>query len=372
MPTTAQTNDAAFDFLVSRADLHQTRLAPAPAASSIRLQPGQVLLAVDTFAFTANNITYAVFGEAMGYWDFFPAPRGEGRVPVWGFAEVAASAHPVIEPGERIFGYFPMSTYLLVDASDVNAAGFSDAAAHRAHLHPLYNYYTRCSADPGYDAGREAEQMIFRPLFMTAFLIDDFLADNRFFGAKQVLLTSASSKTAISLAFQLHANRGAECEIVGLTSPANIAFVEGLGCYHRVVTYGDIASLSASIPAALVDMAGNGGVVRAVHSHFGDRLKYSCMVGGTHWDRISQEQQLCGPAPVLFFAPAQMAKRAQDWGAAGLQRRIGDAWAKFLGPVSGSMRVVRGRGPAAVQHVYCEVLDGRADPSHGQVLSLHE
>lgn len=372
MTTTTQTNDAAFDFLVSRADLHQTRLAPAPAPSSIRLQPGQVLLAVDTFAFTANNVTYAVFGAAMGYWDFFPAPEGEGRVPVWGFAEVAASAHDAIAPGERIFGYFPMSSYLLVDAAGVSAAGFSDAAAHRAHLHPLYNYYTRCSADPGYDAGREAEQMIFRPLFMTAFLIDDFLADNRFFGASSVLLTSASSKTSLSLAFQLHANHGAECEIVGLTSPANVAFVESLGCYHRVVTYGDIASLPSSVPTVLVDMAGNGDVVRTVHQHFGEQLKYSCMVGGTHWDRMAQGQQLCGPAPVLFFAPTQMAKRTQDWGAAGLQRRIGEAWAKFLGPVSGWIKVIRGRGPAAIERVYREVLDGRADPSQGHVLSLRE
>ena len=45
---------------------------------------------MDAFALTTNNITYAVFGAAMQYWDFFPTadPDVWGCVPVWGFAEV--------------------------------------------------------------------------------------------------------------------------------------------------------------------------------------------------------------------------------------------------------------------------------------------
>jgi len=41
---------------------------------------------------------------------------------------------------------------------------------------------------------------------------------------------------------------------------------------------------------------------------------------------------------VLFFAPAQVKARSapppQGWGAAELQRRMGQAWAQFIGQVN--------------------------------------
>ncbi len=55
-----------------------------------------------------------------------------------------------------------------------------------------------------------------------------------------MVLTSASSKTAISQAFQLK-SRG-KARVVGLTSARNKAFVEGLGYYDQVVTYDDVAT----------------------------------------------------------------------------------------------------------------------------------
>ena len=64
------------DFLVNRADLHECRVDELEIGE---LEPGHALLQVDTFGLTTNNITYAVFGDGMSYWDFFPAPDGWGR-----------------------------------------------------------------------------------------------------------------------------------------------------------------------------------------------------------------------------------------------------------------------------------------------------
>jgi hypothetical protein len=86
---------------------------------------------------------------------------------------------------------------------------------HRAALAPTYNQYTRVAADPAYARGHEAEIALFRPLFTTAFL----LADNGFFGGRVVLPSSASSKTALGLAFLLSHTRRGQCEVIGLTSP---------------------------------------------------------------------------------------------------------------------------------------------------------
>ena len=188
--TKQRTPGDAYEFLVRKSDLREVELRAAPSAGSVKLEPGQVLLAVDSFAFTANNVTYAVFGDIMQYWSFYPAPEGFGRVPVWGFAVVARSAHPQVEEGERVYGYLPMSTHFVVQADRVHAGGFDDVSPHRQAMSPFYNQYLRTAADPGYDPEREAEQMLFRPLFATAFLIDDFLDENDFFGGRSVVISS--------------------------------------------------------------------------------------------------------------------------------------------------------------------------------------
>jgi len=357
------------DFIVNRKNLRQTVFVPGRDSADTALEPGQVLLRVDRFAFTANNITYGAVGDLIGYWSFFPTQEGWGRIPVWGFADVVRSRHDGLQPDQRIYGYFPMSTYLVVQADRVSAAGFIDAAPHRAALPPIYNQYTRVAADPGEDRAHEAHIALFRPLFTTAFLLDDFLAESTFFDARSAILSSASSKTALGLAFLLSHSRRGQCEVVGLTALANKAFVERTGYCDRAIAYDDLRSLSGETPAVFVDFAGNAAVVSAVHHALGERLRYSCSVGVTHWEKMAPGAELPGPAPILFFAPEYARRRIGDWGAAGLQARVGDAMGRFLNTAHW-LRIVEGRGPAAVESVYRAALDGAIDPSQGHVLSL--
>jgi hypothetical protein len=165
-----------------------------------------VLIGVDRFAFTANNITYGAVGELIGYWNFFPARDGWGRIPVWGFGEVMRSRHEALPVGERVYGYLPISTHLVIQPDHVSPAGFVDAVGHRSALPPIYNRYTRVAADPMHERRREAHIALFRPLFTTAFLLDDLLAEREGFGARRVVLSSASSKTALGLAHLLTAH----------------------------------------------------------------------------------------------------------------------------------------------------------------------
>ena len=163
---------------------------------------------VDRFALTANNITYAAFGDAMNYWQFYPtADAAWGIVPVWGFGTVVQSLHPGVAVGERLYGYWPMASSAVLAPERISAEGFSDGAAHRQALHAVYNRYFRVGADPLYTAGSEDAQALLRPLFITSWLIDDFLADNEFFGADTVIVSSASSKTAYGMAAGIHHQR---------------------------------------------------------------------------------------------------------------------------------------------------------------------
>ena len=353
------------DFLVAKADLHSCRFEDAPA---LEPEPGQALLRVDAFGLTSNNITYAMFGEAMSYWSFFPAEDGWGRVPVWGFAEVSASAVPELETGTRLFGYLPPSTELLVTPAHVSAHGFTDASAHRAALPPAYNRYARADADPLYDAEHEDEQMLLRPLFLTSYLIDDFLADSDFFSADTVVLSSASSKTASALAFQLSLRQGVA--VVGLTSSRSAEFARTLGVYDHVLAYDQLESLPQG-RAVYVDMAGDAELRAGVHGHFRDELAHSAVVGATHHDRMGQvPDSLPGPRPTFFFAPDRVTKRAADWGADGLQRRMADAWHPYVAWACSWLEVIHVHGRDAVQSAYLDLLDGRIDPAKAHVLSL--
>lgn len=348
----------AWDLLVARDDLRHVEIreaAPAPLAE------GQVRLAIENFALTANNITYAVFGEMMRYWDFFPAPGGFGRVPVWGHARVEVSAHPDIAVGQRFYGYWPMSTHLTVQAK-AGKSGFTDVSPHRQHLAAVYNQYLAVGAEEG----TEAYRVLLQPLFITSFLIDDQLDEAAFHGAASVILSSASSKTAIALAALLKARGGVK--VVGLTSPRNKAFVEGLGFYDQVVLYDDIATAPIATPAVFVDFAGDSVVLGAVHRRFGDDLKASILVGGTHWEVPRVQADLPGPTPAFFFAPDRIAKRLKDWPPGEFDRRYGAAWGGFAADAPRWLKVEEGRGPDAIRRAYLAQVEGGAPADVGVVL----
>ena len=355
------------DFEVKRTDIHDCRVVDEDPPD---LAPGQALLRVDRFALTTNNITYAVMGDALKYWDFFPTsePDAWGRIPVWGYAEVVASMNDDVTSGARVYGYLPTSTHLVVTPGRVDPRGFVDTAPHRASLPGAYNGYRRVDADASEDPAYEDHRMVLWPLFFTSFLIDDFLDDNAFFGGQAVVVSSASSKTAIGTAFLL--DQRTPIEVIGLTSARNVAFVEGLGVYDRVVPYDDVDGLGAE-RAAFVDIAGNAEVRAAVHRAYGDRLTHSMLVGATHWDLPREPAaELPGPTPSFFFAPDQIIKRTKEWGRSALDDRAIEAWRRFAEFSDGWVQIQHGSGPDAVQSTYLELVDGRSDPTVGHVLTL--
>lgn len=353
------------DFLVKRDDFRQCRIAESEPPG---VEPGEALLRVDRFGLTANNVTYAVMGEAMSYWDFFPAEDGWGRVPMWGFAEVERSEAEGVEAGARVYGYLPPSSHLLVVPTSVNEKGFADGSPHRAALPAAYHRYLVTTEDPFYRADTEDVQMLLRPLFFTSFLIDDQLDDEGLATRGPIVISSASSKTAIAAAFLLARREGVE--LIGLTSVSNSEFVEGLGIYGRTVSYDEIDSLDRG-PATYVDISGDGEVRRAVHSHFGDELVHSMAVGITHWEELGAGQgDLPGPAPAFFFAPSRVEKRSADWGPAELERRVAEAWHPFCEWASGWLETIPGRGFDGLQAAYLEVLEGHVAPKSAHVISL--
>jgi hypothetical protein len=358
-------------------DKHSFERAQLVHVDSSVLLDGEVRLEVNNFALTANNITYAAMGFALQYWDFFPTSDvSQGIIPVWGFATVVESRHSDIPLGEKLYGYLPLAEGFVIKPGNVTALSLVDRSEHRQHLSIIYNQLMRCSADPIYKLGSEGLQMLLRPLFTTSFLLDDFFADNEFFGADQLVLSSASSKTALGMAFGLSRNRmqrGGDYRIIGLTSAANRRFVESLGCYDEVVSYDSLEKLNAGARTASIDFAGNGEVLSRIHNHFSGNLAYSCLVGASHWNqRAGMAEMAQGPAPQLFFAPSQAEKRSKEWGGQLFQSRLAELWQEFVVFVDGWLELEEHSGNDKIVELYQSVLSGELDPSKGYILSFNK
>ncbi|MEY2927611.1 MAG: hypothetical protein RL367_2088 [Pseudomonadota bacterium] len=344
---------------LTRSTAHHAEMPPLGA--------GKVRLRVESFAVTANNVTYAVIGDMFGYWNFFPAAEGFGVVPVWGHAVVEASNHPDILVGERVYGYLPMGTHLDVAPGKVSDGGFTDMTDYRQPMAAIYNQYSRLNADPEHDPAREDARMVFGPLFKTGFLIEAMFRREGWFGADALIMTSASSKTALALAWCARAGSPGVRRI-GLTSPANVDFVRASGLYDQVVTYDVIDTLDMG-PSVAVDFAGNASVGRAIHTRLGDALAYSCSVGVTHVGaRSGSAAPLPGPAPILFFAPDHAAATIRELGPKGFGEAVGERWRGFVAGTDGYMTVEHRCGVQAAADAFAQTLAGTARPDVGIVV----
>jgi len=354
--------DESWTLTVARSDLAETRLDTGPLPEPA---PGEALLRVDRVGLTANNVTYAVLGDAFRYWEFFPTEEGRGVVPLWGFAEIAESRTEGLEPGGRVYGYLPSGSHLLVRPGRVDDRGFRETSDHRATLPSPYNTYALTTGDPAYEPDREDLQVLFRPLFWTSFMLADWLVDTDAMGAERIVLSSASSKTAYGAAFELH-RQGRE--VVGLTSRRNVTFTQGLGCYDSVLPYDAVTRLPA-VPTLYADVAGDADLSANLRAHLGPALVHEVVVGVTHQEP-APAGTLADTGPGMFFAPDQMRKRIGDWGREILDERFAEAWRAFAPVVEGWVDVVHGSGPEALEEAWREVQGGRTDPRTGHVLVL--
>jgi hypothetical protein len=336
---------------VARDDLRDAAVVDEPDP---RPEEGEVLLRVESFAITANTITYGVVGEAMGYWRFFPASaEGRGRIPAWGHAAVLTEGNEQLPAGSRLFGYVPMSTHLVLRPRADGRGGVIDTTAHRVALPAPYNAYAPAGGD-GEDA--EGRMAVLRPLYVTGFLLSDHVASS-----ERVIVSSASSKTALSTAWCLREHGVA---VTGLTSPRNLEVTAATEAYADVLPYDDVPGLEPG-PAAFVDFAGDPDVRAAVHHRLGDDLTHSIAVGATHWEETAGfggGQDLPGPRPEFFFAPAHVRP--------GSMGRVVAAWPGFAEWSEAWLRLERRDGDEEVLAAYRAALDGDVPPDVGIVASL--
>lgn len=277
---------------VRRKELSSTRLVEE---EDPRADEGQAVLEIERFGLTANNVTYGLIGDLVGYWRYFPTADADdawGRVPAWGLATVTESRSEAADVGDRFYGYLPMGTHTVIEPKIAGSRRIADGAAHRAELPPIYSTYDAAPTE------RENETVILRPLFFTALVLDTAIAAH---GAEQIVVSSASARTASAFAY-FAAQR--DVTVVGLTSSARVDWVRSLEIYDQVLSYDDLESLQQR-SSSYVDISGSADLRDRIHERLSDELLHSASVGGTHQDpsAFTAPDDLPGPKPELFFAP---------------------------------------------------------------------
>lgn len=358
---------------VNRYNLNDHRILETDSIGDVALRKNQVLLEVEKLGLTSNNVTYGLAGDVLGYWKFFPAEKNWGRIPAWGIAKVVRSNGTPLKEGDRYYGYFPMSSHLIVDVSDgeghaVTDMAFIDKSEHRQAMAPFYNQYMKVVPEFGFEPEYDDHQMLYRPLFTTAFVLQDFLAVNDFYSADKIILGSASSKTALGIA-EVFAQKSPSVSLVGLTSKKNKSFVESTGLYSDVVCYEEIESaINASLKYGFVDMSGDQGIINQLREHLRDNLTLHLGVGATHWDADPrQKPSEHGPEKTSFFAPTEIDQRIASWGEKSFFEQLGTAWNGFLSKIDGWVEIEYSDGPTGLEDAFNSLLNG-ATPGKGLVV----
>ncbi|MEM1331951.1 MAG: DUF2855 family protein [Actinomycetota bacterium] len=330
------------------------------------LDDGEVRLRIDRFGLSSNNITYALFGDALGYWAHFPVGDDRGCVPVWGFADVEESRHGDLAVGTRLFGFLPMATELVIRPDDIGTLALHDASPHRVALHPWYTRLLRCESDPGWSTDREPLQAAMWALFMTGWALADDIGRSA-----SVVVSSASSKTALSLAWALGRVDEAPTRI-GVTSSANRAFVESTGAYDAVITYDDVSSggslAGAEQPVAFVDAAGSPAITERIHAALGERLVESVVLGATHQGAGAATGGVAGPAPRFFFIPDVAEQRAAASSHADYHALFATAWSDFVPWIDEVLTVDEASGVDGVLATFTRAHSGAIGPETAKVL----
>lgn len=357
---------------VSQGVFIKNRIVETPA-SDLELANGEVLVEIEKFAYTANNITYAVTGDMLGYWQFFP-PKGKntngwGVIPVWGFANVVTSKNDTIPVGDRLFGYFPPAKHLKMKPIKSNERRFIDGAKHRSKLPGGYNLYRRVNNEKGYSQELDCERMLLFPLHLTSFCIWDSLKEKDWYGAKQILILSASSKTSTGLGYAFKADENA-LTVIGVTSNKNIAVVKGLNIYDQSITYEAVSSIDATIPTVIVDMSGNTKLLAALHVHLGDQMKFTSNVGLTHWANAKPLEGIIKDRSEFFFAPAHIQKRMEEWGPEGFDQKTSAFLAVTAAKTKTWLKFKQLNGLNALAAIHPKVCIGALPADEGVIVTL--
>ncbi len=328
-----------------------------------------MLVRLERFGFSSNNLASALSPGLASVWpQAFQVSDERLRLPVWGVAQVVAANNAVFQPGACFFGCFPMARYALIDPSvePLQRYGIgSDQLLNPTGGHLPVPADNRTGRYNAVDV-----QIMLRPLLMAAFMLLEELVESQFWHCQQIVITCASSKTAMGLSYFLHdyfrdKKDSPKPEIIGLTSQPKVNFVRNHGHYDRVVSYENFRAM-AETDTVLVDFSGNFKVQRMLLYYLKKRLIHAYAMGACHWGEVATGEiaASCEYFSALDFYYQRQAT-SKD-----LNRRFQKLWPKVCGAFIKWLRPQLVQGPDRVRWVYEQVLAGKSKPEVAYLCKL--
>lgn len=319
----------AWQYEIDRNDLRTDRIERNPVKRSDRARVLQ-------FALTANVVTYALTGGRFGYWKLFPTEAPWIVPPAWGEAALA--------DGSIAFGLVPTGSHVPLDLAPTTS-GWRETSAHRASIDPGYNRYV-----PASGSLRERENaLLFRPLVVLGLVLERWLREEGWFEASRVLVSSASSKSALGYAMQ-HRNGP---PLHALTGAANRTFVERTRLYESVFIYDDPPPIAAN--TLILDFTGDSALVNRLRDRKNDRIPI-VRIGATYAHSASLE------GDTVFFAPKRIGQEIAVHGLEAFERDRSAAIARFEKHSTDWFSREYVDGPDAICHAFRDLLANRVSP----------
>jgi hypothetical protein len=162
---------------------HATFPLPPPTTP---LPPSSIRVRASLLSLTSNNLTYALLGDMLHWWDTYPVPPDApapysdrtawGIVPAWGFATVLESTIPEITSETKIWGYWPASAHVvdltLSKNKDDPETHWIETSSHRAAVLPLYNRYIILTST---GEARHAWESAVRPIWQCGYVLSEYV-----------------------------------------------------------------------------------------------------------------------------------------------------------------------------------------------------
>ncbi|KAJ3220585.1 hypothetical protein HK099_004158 [Clydaea vesicula] len=295
-------------------------------------------------------------------------------MPVWGFGTVLKTKNASITLNERIFGYFPASKYIILCPVKVNYSNFMVSRPQVPVDRVVYNTYVRVKNNLAFQKNEEGIS-IFWPLWATAYNLVYMLNANKNWFAKNIIVTSASSKTSFCFAKEF-GRRNNGTRLIGLTSKANVDFVKSLKLYDVVLTYDNYKNLETDMKSLIVDVAGDRLLNSNLAKHLGDNRVQTVTVGMSHYEPNEKSldarpaEETSRNRTSLFFAPVWILKRRDELGKEKAQELEEIAWNDTVQHLHNWIKFSKFKGPLTTEIVYQKAIAGKLDAKVGYIVSM--
>ncbi len=390
---------SSFSFVANRTSCNTLELLRTDIKVPAAAQKSAVTLEVIKSGLTANNTFYIRLGDEapFNFFKCYPVDSkaelvkdktlpmdGYVHPPAWGLAKVLDSTVESIPVGSTYLGHLPIGTHVSFKSANVNNDG--NMVIERAEVDSAYNVFYKIDEDDALLTEAYGDvALVCWPGIITGFGCYFTLQKNNFYGANNLVITSASSKVALALAFYL---KDSGRRVIGYTSELNKKFCEETGLYSQVLSYDDL--LDPDEKYLFIDIIGSnqiynknkGCVTKLIaigntagalgkDSTFGifpfyDNIKFVLTImGAPRWTR-----SWMNPSHELYLVLDSLKELKAEWGLTKYNTLLKEHTHRFCASANNWLSVKKCDSEESIKKAFVDIVEGKVPPSEVIVLDV--